>query len=279
MDLKYIRRQPGGGISQAHRALLSRLHRAFAGPFSSRQAAECLQLPAHRANRLLAHWASRGWLSRVRRGLYVTVSLDAVHPREWRRDPWVIATTVFAPCYVGGWSAAEHWGLTEQIFADVVVISASDIRRRRQTIKRTRFLVSSTAEHKMFGLQSVWRDNVRVLVSSPARTVADILDSPRLGGGIKHVAEIVTEFVTGEHRDDDALIEFGTKLENKTLFKRLGFIIEAVGLDTPQLLSFCRDNISAGYSRLDPSVRSQGRLLRKWNLAVNVEVDGQGDRA
>jgi predicted transcriptional regulator of viral defense system len=211
--------------------------------------------------------------------VYVTVSLDALHPGQWRRDPWAIANTLFAPCYVGGWSAAEHWGLTEQIFADAVVFSASDIRRRRQTVKGTRFLLSSIAEEKMFGLRSVWRDNVRVRVSNPARTVADILDNPRLGGGIKHVAEIVTEFIAGEHRDDDALIEFGTKLGNKTLFKRLGFIIDAVGLDAPGLLSFCRDNVSAGYSRLDPSIRSRGRLLRKWNLAVNVEVGRQGDRA
>jgi predicted transcriptional regulator of viral defense system len=236
-------------------------------------------MPPYRANRLLAHWASRGWLSRVRRGLYVTVSLDAVRPSEWRRDPWVIATTVFAPCYIGGWSAAEHWGLTEQIFADVVVFSATDIRRRRQTIKGTRFMVSSTIEKRMFGLQSVWRDNVRVLVSSPTRTVVDMLDNPRLGGGIKHVAEMVVELITGEHRDDDALIEFGKKLGNKTLFKRLGFIIDATGIDAPRLLSFCRDNVSAGYSQLDPSVRRKGRLLRKWNLAVNVEIGKIGDTA
>ena len=279
MSADYTDGRYGGGISQAHRELLSRLYRAFSGPFSSREAAECLQMPPYRANRLLAHWASRGWLSRVRRGLYVTVSLDAVRPSEWRRDPWVIATTVFAPCYIGGWSAAEHWGLTEQIFADVVVFSATDIRRRRQTIKGTRFMVSSTIEKRMFGLQSVWRDNVRVLVSSPTRTVVDMLDNPRLGGGIKHVAEMVVELITGEHRDDDALIEFGKKLGNKTLFKRLGFIIDATGIDAPRLLSFCRDNVSAGYSQLDPSVRRKGRLLRKWNLAVNVEIGKIGDTA
>jgi predicted transcriptional regulator of viral defense system len=131
----------------------------------------------------------------------------------------------------------------------------------------------------MFGLQTVWRDNARVLVSSPTRTVVDMLDNPRLGGGIKHVAEMVVELITGEHRDDDALIAFGKKLGNKTLFKRLGFIIDATGIDAPQLLSICRDNVSAGYSRLDPSVKRKGRLLRRWNLAVNVEIDRTGDKA
>ena len=31
-------------------------------------------------------------------------------------DPLVIAEKLFSPCYVGGWSAAEYWGITEQIF-------------------------------------------------------------------------------------------------------------------------------------------------------------------
>ena len=211
--------------------------------------------------------------------MYITVSLDAINPAEWRTDPWVIATTLFVPSYIGGWSAAEHWGLTEQIFADVVVLSASDVRRRRQTVKGIRFLVSSTAEEKMFGLQYVWRGNVRVRVSSPARTVVDILDNPRLGGGIKHVAQIVEELVSGEHRDDDALIEFATRLGNRTIFKRLGFILESLRLGSPKLLSYCRKNVSAGYSRLDPSIRRKGRLLRKWNLEVNAELVEQGDRA
>ena len=278
MHARYTNRQPLG-ISQAHRQLLSRLHRQFGGPFTSSEATDCLQLPAQKVNQLLAHWASRGWLSRVRRGTYVTVPLEATYPSEWRRDPWVIAASVFAPCYIGGWSAAEHWGLTEQIFADVVVFTASGVRRRRQTIKGTQFLVAATSEDRMFGLQSAWRDNVRVYVSSPTRTVVDILDNPRIGGGIKHVAQIVDELISGEHRNDRTLVEFAKKLGNKTVCKRLGFILESSGLDTPELLAFCRDNVSAGYSRLDPTIRRKGRLLRKWNLEVNAELPLRGDTA
>jgi predicted transcriptional regulator of viral defense system len=205
------------------------------------------------------------------------VSLEAVNPSQWRRDPWAIVNALFAPCYIAGWSAAEHWGLTEQIFADLVVMTTSDIRRRSHTIKGIRYLVSTTTEAKMFGLETVWRDNARVRVSSPTRTVADMLDKPHLGGGIKHVGDVVIELLSGEYRNDDALIEFASKLRNRTLFKRLGFLIETTGLDAPKLLAVCRDNISAGYSRLDPNVRTRGRLLRRWNLEINVEIGDRGD--
>ena len=278
MRARYTNRQPLG-ISQAHRQLLSRLHRKFAGPFTSGEAADCLQLPAQKVNRLLAHWAARGWLSRVRRGTYVTVPLEAVNPSEWRRDPWVMATSLFSPCYIGGWSAAEHWGLTEQIFADVVVFTASDVRRRRQTIKGTTFVLTTSSKNRMFGLRPVWRDNARVQVSSPARTVIDILNNPRIGGGIKHVAQIAEELIVGEHRDDKTLVEFAKQLGNKTVCKRLGFILESSGLATPELLAFCRENVSAGYSKLDPGIQRKGRLIRRWNLEVNAELPVRGDTA
>jgi len=267
------------GISKIHRELLSRLHRAFTRPFSTTEAAEELNLPRRRANRLLAHWASRGWLSRIRKGVYITVPLDAVNPGEWRGDPWVIASTLFSPCYIGGWSAAEYWGLTEQIFADIIVFTESGERNRRQMIKGTMFILARTSVEGMFGLRSVWRDTVRVQVSSPARTVIDILDKPKLGGGIKHVAHIIAEFFAGEHRDDKALMEFAQRVGNKTVCKRLGYVVEALKIDAPEILDFCRHHMSTGYSKLDPGMTRKGRLLRRWNLELNAEVREQGDRA
>ena len=38
-------------------------------------------------------------------------------------ESWVLARAVFEPCYIGGWSAAEHWGFTEQIFNSTMVFT------------------------------------------------------------------------------------------------------------------------------------------------------------
>lgn len=61
------------------------------------------------------------WLARVRRGAYVPVPIESPSADVALEDPWSVAMTTFAPCYMGGWSAAEHWGLTEQIFRSVCV--------------------------------------------------------------------------------------------------------------------------------------------------------------
>lgn len=260
------------GIDEKNRVALERLHRDVAGPFDMATATRVLRLPPAKVRRLLSYLASRGWLSRVRRGVYTTVPLGASEPSDWREDPWRVAVSVFAPCYVGGWSACEHWELTEQVFRGVVVMTGRPIRRTELEVQGTAFRLKHVSENAHFGTRVVWRDRVKVKVSDPARTVVDILDDPRLGGGIRHVAGVVREYLGGAHRNENLLVEYGDRLKNRTVFKRLGYIIEALGLDAHTLTDSCRARVSSGLTRLDPSVDTNGRVMKRWGLRVNVEL-------
>jgi predicted transcriptional regulator of viral defense system len=62
-------------------------------------------------------------------------------------------------------------------------------------------------------------------------------------------------------------------------FKRLGFLVETLGLDAPTLVDTALDHRSAGVVRLDPDVPGKGRLTKRWGLWVNARVDGQEDLA
>ena len=220
----------------------------------------------------MAHLASRGWLSRVRHGTYITVPLEARNPSQQREDPWIVAAAVFEPAYIGGWSAGEHWGLTDEVFSDIVVFTARRMRRIKQLIQDTTYLASVIQQDRMFGLSSAWRGQTTVQVSNPSRTIADVLHKTSLGGGVRHAAEMIGEYFTGEHRNDAGLLACVARLGNRTILKRLGYIVEALGLDAPDVIDFCRDNVSAGYSKLDPAVKRRGRLMRRWNLEINVTM-------
>lgn len=260
------------GIDEKNRVALERLHRGVAGPFDMATAARVLRLPPDKVRRLLGYLASRGWLSRVRRGVYTTVPLGASEPSDWREDPWRVAVAVFAPCYIGGWSACEHWELTEQVFRGVVVMTARPIRSAGVRVQGTEFRLKHLPETLHFGTRAVWRDRVKVKVSDPTRTVIDILDEPRLGGGIRHSAAVLREYLSATHRNDKLLVEYGDRLGNRTVFKRLGYIIEALGLDARSLADACVARVSAGLTRLDPTVDAGGRVLKRWGLRVNVDL-------
>jgi predicted transcriptional regulator of viral defense system len=264
------------GISAENRELLERLHRELPTAFDIEDAAEVLGLDAHHTRRLLAYLARRGWLSRVRRGLYVTVPLDTRRPGEWTGDPWVVAERLYSPCYIGGWSACEHWGLTEQTFRTVVVVTAKTIRERSQLIQGTPFRLTHRSEDKQFGLDVIWRGQARVKISDPSRTVVDLLDDPTLGGGIRSVADVLHEYLIDEYRDDDLLIEYADRLGNRAVFKRLGFLVEHMDVDAERLTAAAFKRRSAGLAKLDPSIDDKGQIVRRWGIRANATLGTPG---
>jgi predicted transcriptional regulator of viral defense system len=181
-----------------------------------------------------------------------------------------VVAKAYAPCYVAGWSACDHWSLTEQLFRDLVIVTARPVRNRRLEVQGTPLLVKQFPLAMHFGTKTVWRDKTKVKVSDPSRTLIDVLDDPSLGGGIRHVAKIVAAYFDSEHRNDSLLVDYGRRFGNRTVFKRLGFLIEAVEISAFELIEECRSGMSKGLSLLDPSISREGRILKRWNLRVNV---------
>jgi len=180
-------------------------------------------------------------------------------------DPWIVAAALFKPCYVGGWSAAEHWGLTEQIFRSVCIVTAARPRDLKPELRGTQFSVSTTTIEKFFGLKYVWRGRTRVQVSDPARTIVDMLNNPRLGGGIRSVADMLEVFLHEHERTARDLIVYGERLGNGTVFKRLGFLLSDRSAE--ELISECRHRLTSGYSQLDPELPGK-QLVTAWRLWV-----------
>lgn len=272
MALNYTAYGSLGGISKANRQRLSALLRGTTAPFGVTEAVTLLATRPRKTRRFLAYLAARGWLTRLRRGLYVAPPLDASTPSEWREDPWIVATTTFSPCYIGGWSACEHWSLTEQIFRDIVVITSKQVRTRHPMLQGTAFRIKVLPQEKLFGTVIVWRKRLRTQVSDPSRTLVDILDDPSLGGGMHHIAGIVAAYFSSKLRDEDLLLRYIGRFGNRTVYKRLGYLVESLQIDAPAVLEACRSKISSGMTVLDPTIQKRGHLLRRWNLWINTEI-------
>jgi predicted transcriptional regulator of viral defense system len=234
-----------------------------------------LGIDSHAAAMKLAHWAAEGWLRRVRRGLYIPVPVDAESPRAWSQDALVVATAVWSPCYFTGWTAANHWGLSEQVFRTVVLKTARRVRSATAHLLDTDYLIAHVNDEVMaWGVESVWHEEVRVRIADPARTLVDILESPRLAGGIRHAAEILAAYL--DEHGAESLVEYGDRLANRTVFKRLGYLLEALGRDEPELIAACHNRVSAGVSLLEPGGPAEGPRVAAWGLRANVRVAPEG---
>ncbi|MDE0667869.1 MAG: hypothetical protein OXI48_02415 [bacterium] len=267
------------GISRENRRVVEDLHRAFSEPFTAAEAAERLDLDPARARRLTRYLADRGWLDRVRRGVYLPVPLDSHQPGRAHMDPWEVGSSVFEPAYIAGWSAAEHWDLTEQIFRSVLMATARRPRDRNPTIGGTRFVLHTVPTSKHVGLVPVWRGGSRVHVTDPARTIVDVLADPSWGGGIRLVSEMLDEYLHRDDRDDNKLVEYGDLVGNGAMFKRLGYLLERTDPPADALVHACRDRRSSGINDLDPSVNAGGPILSAWGIRRNVDLGRTGARA
>jgi predicted transcriptional regulator of viral defense system len=250
----------------AARARLAAVLRATKEVVSIDLTSETLGIDRRRAAKLLSRWREQGWLRRVGHGLYVPVPLDLAGNEQVIADPWVLVPTLFGQCYVGGWTAAHHWELTEQLFNETVVFTTRRIVDRRATAQGVIFLLRHIPAKRLFGLNTLWRGSTRVAISDPARTLVDMLAEPETGGGIDHVADCLRTYLGSEKGNRDPLIRYAAQFGNGAIFKRLGFLAET-RLHDPELVVACRMHLTQGYARLDPSLPCPN-LVTAWRLWV-----------
>jgi predicted transcriptional regulator of viral defense system len=229
-------------------------------------AMKVLALDRHAAAKVLARWQHQGWLKRVGPGIYAPVPLDASTTEQVLKDPWVLVPALFAPGYIGGWTAAEHWDLTEQLFRSVFVYTARPFRTKEQTVQGVSFTLKRIPEDALFGIKTLWRGQARVPVADKHRTIADLLADPATGGGIRHVESCLRKYLRDPEADGDTLIRYVEKLGNGAVFKRLGFLVSQIP-GNEGLAQSCRQRLTEGNAKLDPALPCR-RLVKAWRLWI-----------
>lgn len=271
----------------AHRAkasLADLMRTSRSGLVSVKDAARELGLSGPAASARLTRLVQSGWAQRVRRGLYLILPLDATPDRPATpEDPWVLANELFSPCYIGGWSAAEHWGLTEQLFRSTLVATAAQVRNTHSVFAGNTFrLYAVKREHLTSGIVTVWRGSHRIAVSGPERTIVDGLNKPDLTGGLRHLVQIMVAYADSDRHNLATLVDVAKVSATGAAWKRLGYIAELLWPDADAITAAAATHMSAGYSRLDPAVKRNGRLTKRWRIWVNVDlgdiVIGRGAR-
>lgn len=224
------------------------------------------------ANLILSRLHLKGWLRRLKRGVYGVVPLESETTQPVVEDAWPLAMELFAPCYISGWSAAEHWDLTEQIFNSISVVTGHPQRSSSQTITGVRFRTRTIGQERIFGTKAVWFGSRRVQLADPHRLVVDILDAPDFGGGSRHTMDVVAAYWKSDHHDAEKLLEYALRYGRGAVLKRMGFSAERLGVASQGWLDEVESNITKGVAMLDPKGARAGRLAGRWRLRINIPL-------
>ncbi len=260
------------GLGTQERRLFSYLVASEKPTISADDAIEHLGIDRAHANLMLSRLSKKGWLQRLQRGVYAPVPIASTTGVPIPQDPFAIASTLFAPCYISGWSAAEHWNLTEQISNAVVVFTSRRLRKTRHLIARVNYRTKYIAEELVFGTTKLWFGVAATQIADPHRTVVDVLGSPDLGGGGRQTLDLVRAYWKSSHADPDRLLDYALRLRNGALTKRLGFAAELFGEPNDQWVARCRQGMTKGVALLDPSGPRRGRIVSKWHVRLNIPL-------
>ena len=258
--------KPHNDSLPASRLRLANVLRAAKEVVSVGVASQTLGIDRRAAAKLLSRWKEQGWLRRIGHGLYVSVPLDLAGSEQVITDPWVLVPALFGESYIGGWTAAHHWELTEQLFNETLIFTTRRVIAKYVTAQGVVFRLHSANVKRLFGLRTLWRGTAKVFISDPARTLIDMIAAPEVGGGIDHVADCLSTYLGSKIADRNLLIRYADQFDNGAVFKRLGFLADT-RLRDEKLAEECRSRLTHGYAKLDPALSST-RLVTAWRLWV-----------
>ena len=256
------------GIGKSYRKKLSRVLEKNYSVITAKLVSETLKVPIQESGRLLSRWNKSGWIKRIKRGSYIPVPLESTTSKVIVDEPFLVGDSLYAPGYLAGFSAVKHWDLTEQIIESVTYFTLKKVKNRNPIHGGIKFKLKTISKHKLFGLKTLWIGSKKVRISDPSKTMIDLLDDPKIVGGITIITDFFSEYIDSEHYDFDLLIQYAHQMNNKTIFKRLGLIYESMFKANEEVLSILLKNISSGFSEFDPTVSSKYNIV-KWRLKTS----------
>ena len=236
--------------------------------------ADASRLLGRDARQVLHRLARKRWVLPLMRGLYALVPLDVgvAGAEVFTLHGFVTASLLVERYYIGFWSALNYHGLTEQIPRTIFV--ATTLSKHPVTVLSQECRFVRLSPRKFFGWEEVEIDGHRVRVSDPEKTVADCLDRPQYCGGIETIARAV--YFSHDEVKMEQVVSCAERMGNRSILKRLGFILERTGLLDRYAHLLPESAPAAGFTKLDPLSRRTGRHDTRWGLLVNYDLDPEG---
>jgi predicted transcriptional regulator of viral defense system len=254
------------GLKAERRKNLAKLLSAEKGAITIDSASKILGWDREKTQIFLSSLSRSGWLKSIKPGVFVPVPLESDETVLTEENAFVLAHYLYGSCYIGGWSAASFWGLTDQIFMKTWVMASTSVRKKEETKSGHTFLLRHIPESYFFGLHNEWIKQDKVLISDPHKTIIDFANFVK-DFDLYGLLDLFTEYLKSDYKNLDVLLDYAAQSGNRAVFKRIGFLLELLEPAAITHINRCLQNISKGVSELSPGTKSNV-YNKKWRLRV-----------
>ncbi|MCX6309026.1 MAG: transcriptional regulator [Bacteroidia bacterium] len=221
---------------------------------------------------LLSDMTRRGLLMRLTDGIFHIIPYET-DPVTYMPDWHLIAEFLVkdANHYIGYYSALQIHNLITQPSLKEQIVVSTQIRPSVLTIKNIPFQFIYHNKAHFFGAQKIWVDNFnKVQCSDLEKTFVDCLFKPDYAGGIVEIAKALHQ--SKDKIKFDKLLDYVIKFNCQAVIKRLGFLLETLGIETT-IIKELQKLKTATYVVLDTELPSIGKRTSRWNIQLNIEIE------
>jgi len=221
---------------------------------------------------LVTDMAKRGLLMRIKKGVYYVIPYEA-DATTFMPDWHLLAGSLVgnASYYIGYYSALQIHNLITQPSLQEQIVVSEQVRPSLLKIKKIPFQFIYHNPTHFFGFGETWIDSFnKVPCSDLEKTFIDCLFKPEYSGGIVEIAKAV--FQSREKLKYDRLFSYAVQFNSQAVIKRLGFILELMGIQHP-IISDLQKIKTASYVVLDTELPNKGKFSSRWSIRQNLESE------
>lgn len=220
---------------------------------------------------LLEHHIQQGHIVRVRRRLFASIPVGA-DSETYPINPYLVAGYATPDSVIAYHTALSFYQMAYSAsyrFTYLTQHQSSNFNFRSESYEGVRLsasLVRKQQANIFIRTEDVQGLNVRV--TSIERTLVDVLDKPKFGGGWE---EIWRSLDMIDRVKINQIIEYVLLLNNATTVAKVGFYLsqrqKELNVSSEELLVL-RKHCPRSPHYIDPAARKDGKLLDDWNIIV-----------
>lgn len=256
------------GISSKEEYLIATLGERGKRIFTVEEAVEILAISKSFTSKIIHLLTKKKKLQRIENGKYLIIPPIAWKSGKFTEESLIIAAQLIDPYYVSYWTALNFYGWTEQPSRTVFIATTKP--KRPVSVEGTLFKFVKLRSERFFGFKEQWLGDQKVAIADKEKTIIDCLDQPRYAGEIVEVAKGLWN--GREEFNFDLMLSYIDRMGNSAIVKRLGFLLDTLGILDSRVRSDLQKRLTYGYVDLDThGTQSKHTLNSDWRLRVNVK--------
>lgn len=169
---------------------------------------------------------------------------------------FLVASNITYPSYISFWSASYFLGYTEQIINTVQV--ATTVKKKPILFKG--YKIKFIPIQEFFGYKKIHTSEGDIFLVEDEKLVIDVFLRPKECGNYDEITKVFKNAKISEKK----LISYLKKVNNQTILKRVGFLLEKIKkIDISDSFKLDRNYVLA-----NPYSKKWNKINKKWRVKI-----------